>query len=170
VESAAAWSAALARGNGPTEIILSRQKVGVLPGGAVTADVARGAYVVLAEQGGAPDVVLLATGSEVGLALDAARELAKDGTRVRLVSMPCWEVFARQDAAYQAAVLPAAGIRVSVEAGRTDLWWRWLGRDGVAIGIDHFGASAPAAVLAEHFGFTPAKVAARVREALARKA
>ena len=133
-------------------------------------DAARGGYVVLREQGGSPDLIFIATGSEVGLAVEAAKLLVGDGKRVRVVSMPCVEVFLRQDAAYLAAVLPRQGARVSIEAGRTDGWYRFVGLDGLAIGIDRFGASAPYAVLAEQFGFVPGAVAARARELLAAKA
>jgi transketolase len=130
-------------------------------------DALRGAYVVQREEGGDPDVVLLATGSEVGVAMDAAKALAADGKRARVVSVPCMEVFAAQPEAYRASVLPAKGRRVSIEAGRTDLWRAWVGADGLCIGVDRFGASAPAPVLAEEFGLSPAKVIARVRAWLA---
>jgi transketolase len=163
LESAAAWAGALTRRHGPSEIILSRQKVAELPPGPTAADAARGAYVLVREEGGDPEVVLLATGSEVGLAVETARVLA--GRRVRVVSMPCVEVFARQDAAYRAAVLPEAGRRVSIEASRTDGWWRWVRADGLTIGIDRFGASAPYQVLAEKYGFTAPQIAAKIREA-----
>jgi transketolase len=167
LESAAAWAAALERRNGPTEIILSRQKVADLPPGASAADAARGGYVLMRESGGAPEVVFLATGSEVGVAVEAARALAADGRRVRVVSLPCLEMFEQQDAAYRAAVLPADGLRVSIEAGRTEAWHRWVGPNGLALGVDHFGASAPWQVIAEHLGLTGAQVAARVREKIA---
>ena len=163
IECAAAWAAAATRRNGPTELILSRQKVGALPAGPTVADAARGAYVTLREEGGAPELVIIATGSEVAVAIDAARELGKDGRRVRVVSMPCCEVFARQDSAYQASVLPSGARRVSVEAGSTGLWYRWIGSDGLAIGVDRFGASAPAKRLAEEYGLTAPKIASRIR-------
>ncbi|HEX9103870.1 MAG TPA: transketolase C-terminal domain-containing protein, partial [Polyangia bacterium] len=170
VECAAAWAAALERTDGPTELVLSRQKVADPPAPGTRADDARrGGYVLLREEGGTPDVVFLATGSEVGVAVEAARELAQGGTRVRVVSLPCLEVFAAQDASWRASVVPSTGLRVSVEAGRTDLWKAWVGPEGVTIGIDDFGHSAPAETIAEHLGFTGAKVAARVRERLARK-
>ncbi len=168
VECAAAWAAALERRDGPSELILSRQKVAEPPAGTRAADAGRGGYVILREAGGAPDVVFLATGSEVGLALQAARELAQGGTRTRVVSLPCLEVFAAQAANYRNDVLPETGLRVSIEAGRTDLWKAWVGPDGLTIGIDDFGYSAPAEVIAEHLGFTGPQVAARVRERLAR--
>ncbi len=165
VECAAAWASALTRTSGPTEIVLSRQKVEALPEGtAKPSDAARGGYVVLKEDGGAPEVVFLATGSEVGLAVAAAKELAKDGTRARVVSLPCLEVFDAQDASYRASVIPAEGRRVSIEAGRTDLWRGRVGEGGLCVGVDHFGASAPAPVLAEKYGLTAPQVAQRVRE------
>ena len=165
VECAAAWAGALERKNGPSELILSRQKVAELPAHQV-ADASKGGYVLVRETGGDPDVVLLATGSEVGLAVDAAKTLAAEGKRVRVVSMPCVEVFARQPASYQDSVLPKAGRRVSIEAGRTDGWYRWIGRDGLAIGVDKFGASAPAPILAEKYGLTAPQVTQAIRSFL----
>jgi transketolase len=164
-ESAAAWAAALERHDGPSEIILSRQRVADPPPGSTAQDARRGGYVILRESGGAPDVVFLATGSEVGVAVEAARELQKDGTRARVVSLPCLEVFAAQDAAYQRDVLPDGGLRVSIEAGRTEPWRAWVGPDGICIGVDRFGASAPWEVIAEQLGLTASQVAKRVRKA-----
>lgn len=163
VECAAAWAAALQRKDGPSEIVLSRQKVTDL-GAVKPEDAARGAYVLVREQGGAPEVTFLATGSEVGPAVEAAKLVAQSGKRVRVVSMPCLEVFSRQDAAYRSSVLPREGRRVSVEAGRTSGWLGWVGLDGLAIGVDRFGASAPAKVLAEKYGLTGPQIAARVSE------
>jgi transketolase len=168
VECAAAWTAALERRDGPSELILSRQKVAEPPAGTHADDARKGGYVILREEGGAPEVVFLATGSEVGLAVEAAHELQKDGTRCRVVSLPCLEVFGAQDQRYRDEVLPRAGLRVSIEAGRSDPWKSWVGADGITIGIDDFGHSAPFEEIAEHLGFTPAKVAARVRERLTR--
>jgi transketolase len=170
VECAAAWAAALERRDGPSELILSRQKVAEPPAGTRAEDARKGGYVIMREESGVPDVVFLATGSEVGIAVEAARELQKGGgPRVRVVSLPCLEVFAAQDASWRDAVLPSTGLRVSIEAGRTDLWKAWVGPDGLTIGIDDFGHSAPAPVIAEHLGFTGAQVAARVRERLTRR-
>jgi transketolase len=168
-ESAAAWAMALARKDGPTEIILSRQKVAEPPTTTHGVNSARGGYVLLPEDGGAPELILIGTGSETGVAVEAAKLLAKDGKRVRVVSMPCLEVFERQDEAYRNQVLPEAGRRVSIEAGRTTLWMGVVGRDGLAIGVDKFGASAPAKILAEKYGLTGPLVAARIKDWLAKK-
>ena len=162
VECAVAWGMALERTNGPSEIILSRQKVDAPAQAVDPQEVRRGAYVSLAEQGGKPDLVLIATGSEVGPAVQAALLLVKDGLKVRVVSMPCVELFERQDKAYQAKVLPDGVKRVSIEAGRTEAWYRFIGLDGLAIGVDRFGASAPASVLAEKYGLTAAKIAEQI--------
>jgi transketolase len=157
LETLAAWQVALHTTEGPTAIVLTRQKVPFL--GQRDADVARGAYV-LRDADRAPDVILIATGSEVSLAVDAAKLLESSGTKVRVVSMPCWELFERQDEAYRDAVLPPdVRARVSIEAGATLGWHRWVGDRGIAIGVDHYGASAPAAAIAEAFGFTPQRVA-----------
>jgi transketolase len=102
--------------------------------------------------------VLIATGSEVGLAADAAQRLAEAGSRVRVVSMPCTAVFDAQPQQYRDSVLPAGAPRVAIEAGVRDGWWRYVGADGAVVGIDSFGASAPAKKLFEHFGFTPENV------------
>lgn len=157
LETVAAWQVALQTMEGPTVIVLTRQKVPFL--GQRDADVARGAYV-LRDADGTPDLILLATGSEVSLAVDAAKLLESTGTKVRVVSMPCWELFERQGEAYRDSVLPPdVRARVSIEAGATLGWHRWIGDRGVAIGIDHYGASAPAGAIAEAFGFTPQRVA-----------
>ena len=116
--------------------------------------VAKGAYVLAEAPGGAPQVVIMASGSEVDLALKAQPVLAERGVAARVVSFPSWEPFEAQPKAYRDAVLPPGVKRLSVEAGRTFGWERYVGQDGRAIGIDHFGASAPAEVLAERFGFT----------------
>src|SRR6185436_6722323 len=123
---------------------------------------AKGAYVLAETAGKKRDVTILATGSEVGLAIDARGLLAKDGVEAAVVSMPCWELFASQPVAYRNAVLGTAP-RVAVEAGIEQGWERWLGDRGVFIGMRGFGASAPATRLFEHFGITPAKVAEAAR-------
>jgi transketolase len=157
LETLAAWKCALEDAKGPTTLVLTRQKVPFL--GQRDAAVARGAYVIR-DADGTADLILIATGSEVSLAIDAAKLLEATGTKVRVVSMPCWEFFERQDQAYRDSVLPPEiRARVSVEAAATLGWDRWIGDRGVAIGIDHYGASAPAARIAEAFGFTPQRVA-----------
>lgn len=160
-ETAAAYDCAM-RLNGPSAIILTRQNVPTVtvPEGLLE-KVARGAYVLSDEADF--DVVLIATGSEVSLALESAVQLRAAGKKVRVVSMPSMERFMRQDKAYRDAVLPQTdALRVSIEAGSTCCWYRFVGLDGLAIGIDHFGASAPSGVLSEKFGFTAAAVTEKV--------
>ena len=157
-EVAAAWELALNRTDGPTALILTRQ--GVPTGGTDPAPVARGAYVVRPGD----DAVVVATGSELPTALAAADMLAAEGKSVRVVSMPCFEAFSEQDIAYRQSVLGENLPIASVEAGTTYGWGEIVGNDGLSIGIDRFGASAPAAVLAEKYGFTPDEVAARLRD------
>jgi transketolase len=113
---------------------------------------------VLVDCGGRPDCVLIATGSEVGLAVDAARRLTEAGRRIRVVSMPCTAIFDVQPQQYRDSVLPPGVPRVAIEAGARDGWWRYVGGHGAVIGMDGFGASAPAKKLFEHFGFTPDNV------------
>jgi transketolase len=156
VESAVAWRAAIERRDGPSCLVFSRQNLPHQPrNDAQIADIARGGYV-LKDSAGTPELILIATGSEVGLAMDAAGQL---GDGVRVVSMPSTNVFDRQDAAYRESVLPrAVRRRVAIEAGVTDFWRKYVGLDGAVIGIDRFGASAPAEKLFPHFGFTVEKV------------
>jgi len=167
VESAVAWKAAIERRDGPTALVFSRQ---ALPHQARTqqqlADISRGAYV-LHEPADDVDAILIATGSEVQLALDAAELLADKGHGVRVVSMPSAEVFMEQDAAYREAVLPSDMLaRVAVEAGHVDYWHKFVGLDGRVVGMTSFGESAPAGELMQHFGFTPDNVAATVEDIL----
>jgi len=158
-ETAAAWHAALARADGPTCLVLSRQALAPVPRTAAQVDaIARGGYVLV--DCAAPQVVLIATGSEVEIAVAAARTLPA----ARVVSLPCVELFAAQDRAYRDTVLPPGVPRVSIEAGVTWFWRALVGDQGAAIGIDSFGASAPAEQLYEHFGITAARVAACARE------
>ncbi len=159
VETAVAWGDSIEHVTGPTSLILTRQALPPMPRSpAQVAAIARGGYVLIDSEG-EPELVLIATGSEVGLAVEAAKLLAAQGRRVRVVSMPCTSVFDAQDAAYRASVLPARVKRVAVEAGSRESWWRYVGLDGAVIGMDTFGASAPAKKLFEHFGFTAANVA-----------
>jgi transketolase len=154
VETAVAWTGAVDRCDGPTSLILSRQALAPMERTpAQLADVGRGGYVLL-ESDGAPECVLIGTGSEVALAVDAAKRLAQAGRRVRVVSMPCTAVFDAQPRQYRDAVLPPGVPCVAIEAGVRDGWWRYVGARGAVIGMDTFGASAPAKQLFEHFGFT----------------
>jgi transketolase len=149
-----AWLAAL-RYRGPTAIILSRQSLPQLEGTKVSyaGGMAKGAYIVKKEST-KPDFTLMATGSEVTLALDVAHALAKRDKSVRVVSMPCWELFDAQSDEYKKELLGGdLGKRVSIEAGVTQGWHRWIGLDGIAIGIDTFGESAPMSDLQLEFGF-----------------
>ncbi|MDQ3206486.1 MAG: transketolase [Pseudomonadota bacterium] len=161
VESAVSWRAAIQRNGGPSCLVFSRQNLAhQARSEAQVADIARGGYV-LREGVGTPSVILIATGSEVGLAMQAAEQLGDD---VRVVSMPCTDVFDRQDAAYRESVLPnACRRRVAVEAGVSDFWRKYVGLDGAVIGIDTFGASAPAEKLFPHFGFTVERVVEAAR-------
>ncbi len=168
-ETAEAWRWALAHAGGPVAIVLTRQKLPVLDRTryAPAAGLARGAYVLVDSEGGRPEAVAIASGSEVSVAVAACELLRKDGIRLRVVSMPCWETFAAQDQAYRDSVLPPAiTARISIEAGVTFGWQRWIGDAGIAIGIDRFGASAPGEVNMEKFGFTAAHVAETVRRLL----
>ncbi len=154
VETAVAWADAVARKDGPTSLILTRQALPPMSRtDAQRADIARGGYV-LVDGAGAPECVLVATGSEIALAVDAAKALAEKGRRVRVVSMPCTDAFDAQPAAYRDAVLPRGVPTVAIEAGVPDGWWRYVGARGAVIGMTTFGASAPAKQLFEHFGFT----------------
>ena len=161
VESAVCWRAAIERGNGPSCLIFSRQNLDHQPRSeAQVADIARGGYV-LKDGGANPSTILIATGSEVGLAMKAAAQLGDD---VRVVSMPSTDVFDRQDATYRESVLPrACRKRVAIEAGVSDFWRKYVGLDGAVIGIDTFGASAPADKLFPHFGFTVERVVEAAR-------
>lgn len=155
-ETTEAWRAALRRTDGPTLLVLTRQKLPVIDRSTCApAELAsRGGYV-LYEPAGGPEGIFIATGSEVSLALEAARRLGADGIRARVVSLPCWELFERQPREYREAVLPPAiRPRVSIEAGATFGWQRYVTDAGESIGIDHFGASAPGERLFTEFGFT----------------
>ena len=163
-EVAASWKTALGR-PGPVSLILTRQKLPNLPGTADLASegLARGAYVLSEPAGSAPRAILIATGSEVELALQAQATLAREGLPTRVVSMPSWELFEEQDAAYRAQVIPRNVPRVSVEAGATLGWSRYVGEDGIAIGIDRFGISAPGPAVAKSLGLTLDRVLEAVR-------
>lgn len=167
-ETSAAWAAAIG-GNGPAALALTRQKVPVLatPEQAMEG-VAHGAYV-LTESDGQPEVILIATGSEVSIAVEAKAALEAQGRRVRVVSLPCWELFSVQTESYRESVLPrAVRARVSIEAGASLGWERWTGTDGVVVGIDRFGASAPYQTLYREYGVTPERVVEAAHESLTR--
>ena len=166
-ETAAAWALALERTDGPTALALTRQKLPVLPGTpeGARAGVRHGGYVLRAASseagGGVPDLVIVATGSEVQLAVAAADALEAEGIATRVVSLPCWEAFEAQEAAYRESVLPAAAKkRVAVEMGVSLGWERWAGDEGAIVALDHFGTSAPAGTILKEFGFTADAVAA----------
>ncbi len=168
VETAVAWHAALARADGPTALALTRQKLPALPRSRAIGDAARGGYV-LWEATPEFEITLIATGSEVSLALDAARELETRGVSARVVSLPSWEVFRDQPSDYRDKILPSGrGPRVSIEAGITLGWERYVGLDGLTIGIDRYGASAPAAIVFEKLGLTVARVVADALSLLGR--
>ena len=163
VEAAHAWQHAVARKDGPTSLIFSRQNSPFQKRDASTiANTARGGYV-LSKEGGALRAVLIATGTEVSLAMDAQKALAAEGVHVRVVSMPSTFVFDKQDAAYKADVLPKGTPRVAIEAGVTDYWRKYVGLEGAVVGIDTFGESAPAGVLYKHFGITADALVAAVK-------
>jgi transketolase len=155
-ETAAAWKVALERTAGPTALLLSRQGLPVLAGTRELGmeGVARGAYTLLDARQGTPAVVLVATGGEVRLAIDAAAALEERGIAARVVSMPSWELFAEQAESYRSDLLPPSIPRVAVEAGVTLGWGDVVGEGGAVIGIDRFGASAPGAEVAEKLGLT----------------
>jgi transketolase len=167
LESALAWACAVERNNGPSALIFSRQNLPYVADSPRSAhDIRRGGYILREAATGTPQAVLLATGSEIQLALQAQELLATDGVAVRVVSMPCTAAFDRQDAEWKARVLPQGLPRVAVEAGVSDLWRKYVGLEGAVIGIDTFGESAPAGALFKHFGFTVDRVAAAVRSVL----
>jgi transketolase len=172
-EATAAWRLAVERRNGPVALSLTRQKLPTLAGTAELArdGVARGGYVLRAargeDAGATPDLLLIATGSELQLAFAAAEALEGDGIAARVVSLPCWEAFDAQDEAYRESVIPrSVRRRVTIEAGATLGWERYAGDEGAIIGIDHYGASAPAGTIFEHLGFTTDRVVDVARRVL----
>jgi transketolase len=162
---------ALERADGPVGLSFSRQKVPTLDRSEVApaAGVERGAYTLW--ESGSPDLILIATGAEVGLALEAGKKIAADGTAVRVVSMPCWELFEEQPHAYRDEVLPPeVRARLSIEPGVALGWKQWVGDLGDSISIEHFGASAPGETVLEQFGFNVDNVVARAAVLLERVA
>ncbi|MBT1072581.1 transketolase [Pelotalea chapellei] len=164
LETAMAWVAALESKQGPTALILTRQKLPVIarPSNFDKSDALKGGYVVSSPEGKA-DAVIMASGSEVHVAVEAAALLASSGVNLRIVSVPCMEQFMAQPQSYRDSVLQPGVPRIAFEAGRSESWGRLLGCDGLFIGIEHFGASAPAEILAVQFGFTAPQVAERIR-------
>ncbi len=164
VESSVAWKCAVEKTGGPSALIFSRQNLPHQKRGAQQiAEIARGGYILSDAAGGKPDAIIIATGSEVALAMEAQKLLAARGRNVRVVSMPATDVFDAQDEAYRESVLPKRVTRrVAVEAGVTDGWRKYVGLDGRVVGLDRFGESAPAGVLFKHFGFTAENVAKAV--------
>ncbi|MFL5555924.1 MAG: transketolase [Gemmatimonadaceae bacterium] len=155
-ETAEAWRAALKHKEGPVALVLTRQKLSFIDRSkyAAASGLARGAYVLADPAGGAPQIVLMSSGSEVALILDAQKKLEAEGIRARAVSMPSHELFARQDQAYRDSVLPRGIKRIAMEAAHPMSWYKWVGDDGVILGIERFGASAPAAEIYKHLGIT----------------
>ena len=169
VETAVAWRSALERIDGPTSLVLTRQGLSHV---ARTDDqidlIGRGGYILL-DSGGDPEIILMATGSEVGPVLEAARDLTSEGVQVRVVSIPCTEVFDAQPPEYRSHVLPAnRAARLAVEAGARDCWWRYVEGRGDVLGMESFGQSAPGKALMEHYGFTAQAVAVAARRVLSR--
>ena len=156
-ETAIAWTAAIERKDGPSALFLSRQNLPQLSKNISEADMMRGGYV-LSDCEGKPDAVLIATGSEVGLAMQAQESLRAKGKSVRVVSMPCTSVFDRQDQSWHANVLPSGIKRIAIEAGHPDLWWKYVGLDGAVVGINRFGESAPAAAVYKALGVTVERI------------
>jgi transketolase len=171
-ETVEAWRVAMTRRDGPTMLVLSRQKLAVLerPPLGSAEGVSRGAYTLLDPAGGVPQAILIGTGSEVHVAVAAARLLQADRVKVRVVSMPSWELFAAQPEAYRHEVLPpTVRARLAIEAGSPFGWLRWVTDDGAILAMDGFGASAPAERLFQEFKFTPERAAAMVRQLLAQR-
>jgi transketolase len=170
-ETSAAWRVALDRKDGPVALLLSRQNIPVLDRGELASaeQLERGGYALWDSHsaGGDPQLILIATGAEVGPTLAAARSLAEHRTRVRVVSMPCVELFEAQSPEYREEVLPrAVRARMAVEPGATMSWWKWVGSEGDVLGLDRFGASAPGTTVLEKLGFTAENIAARARTLL----
>ena len=160
-ETAAAWYSAITSENTPTALVLTRQNLPVMEG--TGKDALKGGYV-LSDCEGIPEVILIASGSEVDLAMKSKDALKAEGMKVRVVSMPCMELFEQQDEEYRESVFPREiRARVAVEAQRGLEWGRYVGLDGICICMDGFGASGPAKTLFEHFGFTAERVAEAVR-------
>ena len=170
-ETAEAWRAALKHRKGPVALVLTRQKLSFIDRTryAPASGLARGAYILADAPGGSPEVVLMSSGSEVALVLDAQKKLEADGVRARAVSMPSHELFARQDETYRNSVLPRGVKRIAMEAAHPMSWYRWVGDDGVILGIERFGASAPAARIFTELGFTVDRIVETAKKLVAKK-
>jgi transketolase len=162
-EVSTAWVAAVENLENPTSLVLSRQGTSFVPRtDSQITDIRKGGYV-LSDSDGKPDVIIIATGSEVGLAMDSQLALKEDGVNARVVSMPCTHAFDRQEKKYQDSVLTHGVKRVSIEAGVTDFWRKYVGLDGASVGINTYGESAPGGDLFKHFGFTVENVVKTVK-------
>src|SRR5881392_4122371 len=170
-ETAEAWRVALKHRKGPVALVLTRQKLSFIDRSkyAAASGLARGAYVLADAPGSSPEVVLMSSGSEVALVLDAQKKLEADGIRARAVSMPSHEIFARQDEAYRDSVLPKGVRRIAMEAAHPMSWYKWVGDDGVILGLERFGASAPGPTIYDHLGVTVNHVVDTARELLGKK-
>jgi transketolase len=170
-ETAEAWRAALKHTKGPVALVLTRQKLSFIDRTkyAPASGLERGAYVLADAAGGKPEIVLMSSGSEVALVLDAQKKLEADGIRARAVSMPSHELFARQDETYQNSVLPKGVKRIAMEAAHPMSWYRWVGDDGVILGIERFGASAPAATIYTHLGITVDRMVETAKRLVSKK-
>jgi transketolase len=168
-ETAEAWRVAIEHVDGPVCLVLTRQKLGYIDRTkyASAAGVAKGAYVLADVKGGAPQVVLMSSGSEVALVMAAAEKLAERNVRARVVSMPSHELFAAQPAAYRTSVLPPGVPRVAIEAAHPMSWYRWVGDSGVVLGIERFGSSAPYEQLYSELGLTVDKLVAAAETVIA---
>jgi transketolase len=168
VETAIAWAAGIERQDGPTLLALSRQNLPVVTGAIDAENIKKGGYILSDAEN--PKAVLIATGSEIKLALEAQQALAAEGIAARVVSMPSTNVFDRQSKEYQLSVLGRHVRRIAIEAAHGDFWRKYVGLHGEVIGIDTFGASAPAGTLFAHFGFTVENVVKTVNDLIAAKA
>jgi transketolase len=167
-ETADAWRVALTAKNRPTALILTRQDLEILDTSGAKGDLQQGGYILM-DTDGDPDIVLIGTGSEVGLCVKAREALAEHDIAARVVSLPCWELFDAQNASYRAGVLASDGTpRLSVEAGVTTGWQKYTGSKGASVGIDRYGASGPGSKVLAHFGFTKEHVAAEAFRLLGR--
>jgi len=168
-ETAVAWQVALERDDGPVALLLSRQGIPVLDRAdlAPASELQRGGYALWDSGSEQPELILISTGAEVAPTLQAGRELAGEGVAVRVVAMPCVEIFEAQPPDYRDSVLPpAVGARLAVEPGASLSWWRWVGSGGEVLGIDRFGASAPGTRVLEELGFSAENIGARARALL----